>query len=434
MDVSDLIDFLDGTTTSTAAARRIASILDGMGFRAVTDSRDVPLGSDGSAGVYSRTGGSILAIAAGENRSTSDRLLILAAHTDSPGLRLKHRGAHLRDGLIRVPIEVYGSPILAGWVDRELAIVGRIVSTGPNGLEVREVTGRRPVAIIPNLAIHFNKSVNENLSYDRHEHLQVLVDPGIPATDEVSALERLFTLVAPEIDAEGILDADLAVVPAQGAVALGDQLLVSDRLDNLLGCYSNLKALQMSDRVQTTTVLAFVDHEEIGSVSAVGAAGSWIERTLRLLLPAVGIDSEEMEGVIRRSLLISNDAAHGRHPNYPEKHDGAYAPRLSGGPVIKHSAIMRYASPLMVRAWLAHIAREQGMPIQYLQNRADIPTGSTIGPAIASRLSIPSVDVGIPLLAMHSPRETISLEDVESMAALLAAVVERGIDEVSDAY
>jgi len=433
MDHSGLIEFIDDAITSTRAAERIAAILDDRGFSRVRENGAAPRPSD-TTGLYLRTGGSVIAIAPGREDPQESGVLILAAHTDSPGLRIKHRGATWSDRFIRVPVEVYGSPILAGWIDRELAIVGRIARTGPDGIVVTEIDGRRPVAIIPNLAIHYNRTVNENLSYDKHEHIQVLVDPGRNADTAESATKRLFSVVVPDIPNDDIVDADLAVVPAQGAVRVGDQMLSSDRLDNLIGCYSNLDAILSAEAIQTTTVMVWVDHEEIGSVSSVGAAGSWIENNLRRLLGAVGVPADRWDDTIRRSLLLSNDAAHGRHPNYADKHDSAYAPVPGGGPVIKQSAAMRYASSLPIRAWLATVGRTGGVPIQYLQNRADIPAGSTIGPAIASRLAIPSVDLGIPLLAMHSSRETIFLDDVRTMATLLSGVIERGIDEVSHAH
>lgn len=433
MDRTDLISFLDFATTSERAARWIATTLDRWGFTAIDDDFSAR-GAHIQKGAYIRSGGSVIAIASVPDRTRHGGVLLLAAHTDSPGLRIKHRGTQRRDGLLRVPVEVYGSPILAGWIDRELAIVGRIASTGSRGPIVTEIESRRPMAVIPNLAIHLNKTVNDSLSYDRHEHLQVLVDPGAVGGEDISPMEQLVKIVVPEIPFSAILDADLLVVPSQGAVSVGDRLLMSDRLDNLVGCYTNLDALRLADRVKSPTVFVWVDHEEIGSVSAIGAAGIWIERNLRRLVSAIGIPPEEIETTIRRSLLISNDAAHARHPNFAEKHDAAYAPILAGGPVIKQSAVMRYASPLQSRAWLANIARDRGIPVQYLQNRADIPAGSTIGPAIASRLAVPSIDIGVPLLAMHSPRETICLEDVTTTTTLLSGVIERGIDEISDAH
>lgn len=438
MNYDEFFTFLNNSWTSTRAAANISALLEAEGFRPLPSSRrgDAQTGTQTKDGqrFFLQDGGSIIAIASGRSGIGTKGLLLLGAHTDSPGLRLKQRGASRNDGLIRVPVEVYGSPILASWIDRDLAVVGRIAVATDAGTSIHEIDTRTPLATIPNVAIHLNRTVNDSASYDRHQHLPLLFGPGKRSESDLSPLEALYGIVAPNIPYDKILDAELMAVPSQSATLLGERLVCSDRLDNLVGCYSNLDAIRRCRDTETTVVLACVDHEEIGSVSATGAAGNWIERGIRRLLAATGVERDQADEIVRRSVLISNDAAHARHPNYSEKHDPAYAPLLCGGPVLKQSAVLRYASGLPARAWLTSIAKSKNLPLQYLQNRADIPAGSTIGPAIASRMAVSSVDIGVPLLAMHSARETVCLDDIDSTAALLAATIERGIDEVSDAY
>lgn len=432
MNANELLEFLREARTSTRASRYIAAALEAVGF---IDIEDAPRNDVEIDGLYIRSGGSIIALRRGTSLPDESGVLVLAAHTDSPGLHLKDRGAAWNDGIVRVPIEVYGSPILASWVDRDLAIVGRVALSTPSGTEIVEIEGCTPRASIPNVAIHYNHSINESLNYDRHEQLPVLL--GIApqgVREKMSAREYLLRSIAPEIPYDQILDVDLRVVPAQPPALLGDRLLASDRLDDLSGCYSNLDAFRRGRGTKTTAVLACVDHEEIGSVSSIGAAGSWIKRGIERLLTAHGVEQRQLDDIVRRSVVISNDAAHARHPSYGDKHDPAYAPVLGGGPVLKRSATLRYVSGLPERAWITAISREIDSPLQHLQNRADIPAGSTIGPAIASRLSAASIDIGVPLLAMHSAREMVCLDDVDATSTLIGEVLKKGIDEISDAH
>jgi aspartyl aminopeptidase len=233
---------------------------------------------------------------------------------------------------------------------------------------------------------------------------------------------------------ENILEEELFLVPATASAHVGE-LLVSPRIDNLAGCFTVLAALLSAaaeEAVSHTQMGVFFNHEEIGSATSVGAAGGLLESVLRRLVIAITGAPNDLDRVLARSILISNDAAHARHPNYADRHDPGYAPRLGGGPVLKRSAVWRYIGDIDAAGWFAGVSREAEVPLQHLQNRSDLPAGSTIGPAVATRLGIRGLDVGIPMLAMHSSRETAATGDIALMITVLTHAYTRNNDEILD--
>lgn len=426
------LQFLDTGVTSIHVARRIEQALmetggkalpsdDGPSFRGSGDRFPQP----GDMVVH-RCDGTVYALRYGTAGAARAGMVILAAHTDSPGLQLKHRAVQTGDSMVRIPVEVYGGPILATWLDRDLAIAGRVGT--PSG--VHELFIPRPLGVIPNLAIHLNREVNEKLTYNRQDHLQFLAGPfQEPQTSWL--MDTVGEYLG--IDPGDILDAELHLVSRETAAATPSGMICSPRLDNLAGCYTILEAFRQAPAAPHTQVAVWYDHEEIGSTTAFGAASAGLEQFLRR---ALGMhrngESASLEEVLPRTVLLSNDAAHARHPNYPDRHDGGYAPVLRGGPVIKKSAVRRYASELPVTTWFHQCCVTAGVPVQYLQNRSDLAAGSTIGPAVASRLAIRSADIGIPLLAMHSIRETAAWEDVQFLTAALTQTLTGDLRVVTD--
>ncbi|MFW5826655.1 MAG: M18 family aminopeptidase [Alkalispirochaeta sp.] len=439
----DIIRFLDEGVSSYHVARSVADRLRESGFRRLSlgDTWQV---TEGDA-VFLEQGGSVVALRIGSAPMVSHGMVILAAHTDSPGLQMKPHSATFADGLVQVPVEVYGAPILASWMDRELTIAGQIVVRDKLSGTVRTVliAGKRPMAVIPNLAIHLNREVNEGAVYNRQDHLKALMAPGSsdgredgqPQT-ETDARNWIYRRVAElaGVTPEEIIDTELFLVPIEPARLVGDGgLIVSPRIDNVAGTYSVVQAItHQASPVPHTQGAVFFNHEEIGSATNVGAAGALLESVLRRVVTAVTGEGATFDQVLARSLLVSNDAAHARHPNYADKHDPGYAPVLGGGPVIKKSAIWRYVGDLAAAGWFATVCEEADVPVQYLQNRSDIRAGSTIGPAVAARLGLRGLDVGIPMLAMHSARETASTVDVDYMTRALQALLVRNNDEILD--
>lgn len=430
-----LVRFLDTGVSSFHVAREVAARFEQGGFRRLRSADPWDL-APGDAFVLEE-GGSVIAGRLGGRPMAEAGAVVAAAHTDSPGLQLKPNGATVDDGMLVVPVEVYGGPILASWIDRELALAGRVVYRDGDGLVgTAYVADRRPRAVIPNLAIHLNREINEGVSYNRQDHLRAIFGP-VDGDDGPAALTTQIAELA-GVPPEALLDTELFLVPYVTAATIGDQgqLLVSPRIDNLAGCFAVMEALLASvDDAAHTRLAVFFNHEEIGSQTGVGAAGRQLEGVLRRLVgsDAGGSSDAAFERAMARSVLISNDAAHGRHPNYRDKHDPAYAPRLGGGPTVKKSAIWRYVSDLEIAGWFAALAQDSGVPLQYLQNRSDIRAGSTIGPHASTRLGLRGIDVGIPILAMHSARETAAVADVESMIRVLTAAYGRSSDEIPHA-
>lgn len=422
-ETTRFVRFLDNGVSPHHVAEGIETLLRESGSRCLSVGEEWKI-SEGDT-VHVRFGGTIIAFRSGTEPPDQKGFVIGAAHTDSPGLQIKHRSVKIVDRLLQVPVEVYGSPILATWLDRELQLVGSILVRDKSGSSSAvAIRTQQPVAIVPNLAIHLNREANERLSYNRQTELQAilpidsLVQRENDSTEDGGALFRSFVADLAGLGDEEIVDMELNLVPTHGAAVIGSgdgALIVSPRIDNLGGCYTVLDGFCNAETGPHGAVAVFYDHEEIGSTTDHGAAGGFTRRTLHRFVRGCYGDTIDFDRVLERSILVSNDCAHARHPNYADKHDAGYAPLLGGGPVVKKSAIRRYASELAGVGLFTDACNRRGIEVQYLQNRSDIPAGSTIGPAVASRLAVQSVDVGIPMLSMHSARETAAIRDISLM-------------------
>ncbi len=431
MSPSEILHFINHSLTSTHGAAEIAGILEERGSRLVHigDTWSVSPGE----GIHVRLSGTVAAFRGGTADADSASVVIGAAHTDSPGLHLKDRSVKVVDGFLQIPVEVYGGPIIATWVDRDLLVAGKIAVESVAGRRILPFSSGEPWATIPNLAIHFDREMNDSLTYNRQDHLKALIpidtDTAAGETNGINIFRRLVADAA-GIDSDTLIDMELQLVPAEPASFIGRNahIISSARIDNLAGCVALLEGFSATPESagKHSSMAIFYDHEEIGNTTAFGAAGDVTRHTLVRFLRALHGSETDVDAVISRSVLVSNDCAHGRHPNYADRHDEGYAPIIGGGPVIKKSAVRRYATELDTGAWFGEVCRRLDIPVQYLQNRSDIPAGSTIGPAVASRLMIPSVDVGIPMLAMHSIRETACIRDIESMSKVFRELYSGG--------
>jgi aspartyl aminopeptidase len=345
---------------------------------------------------------------------------LVGAHTDSPGLRVKPRAAQVADGLLRIGVEVYGGPILATFADRDLALAGRLAVRGAAGPEMRLFHIDRPLLRLPNLAIHMNREVNENgLKFNKQTELPLLLgaDGGLPPE---GVFRRLLAERA-AVAAEDILGWELAVCDTQRGAFWGadGEFLAASRLDNLGSCHAGLSALLEAGAGATTRVCALFDHEEVGSESAVGAGGSFVADVLERIATARGADGEGWRCALARSFFVSADMAHAWHPNFPAAYEPAHRVAVNGGPVIKSNANQRYATGAESAARFAMACERAGVPHQHYAHRSDLGCGSTIGPIVAARLGMPSVDVGSPMWAMHSLRESAGVLDHGWMIAAL---------------
>ena len=413
---SDLMAFLDASPTPFHAVKCMSEILTKSGFTELNESDNWTLKS-GDKHFISRNGSSIIAFSVGSAPLVTAGLRMTGAHTDSPCLMVKPQPEIAKKGYIQLGVEVYGGALLNPWFDRDLSIAGRLVYRNKQQqLKQTLVDFKRPVAVIPSLAIHLDRKANS----DRTVNAQTDLPPLLMMSDKS---ESFRALLADEFlsDGEEVLDYELCLYDTQGAAMVGitNELLASARLDNLLSCFVTTQALLQANTTNTCLMVCN-DHEEVGSVSAVGADGPFLDAVIARLSEA-----DERNSVIDKSLMISCDNAHAVHPNYPNKHDNEHGPRLNGGPVIKVNVKQRYATTSLTASLFRQLCADVDVPVQSFVSRSDTACGSTVGPITAARLGVPTLDVGIPQLAMHSCREVTGSEDAARLTDVLIAFFNR---------
>jgi aspartyl aminopeptidase len=413
---SDLMVFLDASPTPFHAVRCMSELLAKSGFTELNESDNWTL-KTGDKHFLSRNGSSIIAFTVGSTPLTTAGLRMTGAHTDSPCLMVKPQPEIAVKGYLQLGVEVYGGALLNPWFDRDLSIAGRLVYRNKRQqLKQTLVDFKRPVAIIPSLAIHLDRKANS----DRTVNAQTDLPPLLMMTDKAESFREL---LADEflLDGEEVLDYEMCLYDTQGAAMLGinNELLASARLDNLLSCFATTQALIQADATNTCLMVCN-DHEEVGSVSAVGADGPFLEAVVARLT-----ESDERNAVIDKSLMISCDNAHAVHPNYPSTHDSLHSPRLNGGPVIKVNVKQRYATTSLTASLFRQLCADVDVPVQSFVSRSDTACGSTVGPITAARLGVATLDVGIPQLAMHSCREVTGSQDAARLTDVLTAFFNR---------
>ena len=406
----NLLKFLKASPTPFHAVARMADMLDDHGFVRLRESDAWTVEEKGRYYVV-RNGSALIAFTAGTRDWSRNGIRMVGAHTDSPCLKVKPRPEILRHSFFQLGVEVYGGALLNPWFDRDLSMAGRVTLLTSSG-EVRSVLCdfKDPVAVIPSLAIHFDREANKEKSVNPQEELPPLL-LQTEAEDDVSFRDLLLDHLRqsdPAIDATEVLDFEISLYDTQppAQVGLNGDFISGARLDNLMSCYIGLVGLLESPG-NLPALLVCNDHEEVGSASASGAQGPFLEAVLTRLMPA----PEDRIRAIDRSMMVSVDDAHGIHPNYAGKYDGNHGPILNRGPVIKINAGQRYATGSETAAMFRHIARRLGVAVQDFVMRSDLACGSTIGPITAARIGVGTVDVGVPIFAMHSIRETAGARD-----------------------
>lgn len=411
----DLLAFVDAAPTPYHAVAEMAQRLESAGFTAL-DERERWSLQAGDARYVVRDGGSIVAFRLGSESVADAGFRVVGAHTDSPTLKVRPTPDVRRHGYTQVGVEPYGGVLLHSWLDRDLTLAGRVaLRTAEGGIVLRLVHIREPMLRVPSLAIHLFREIREEgLKLDPQRHVVPIVGAeAVPGVLEVIADEL-------GVDVEAILGHDLVTVDTQPAALVGDYV-AAPRMDNLASCHAGTEALRGSVRADATQVLVANDHEEVGSASAEGAAGTFLADVLRRVVVATDSDAQAFARAVVRSRLVSSDTAHAVHPNYAERHESEHRPLLGGGPVLKVNANQSYATDAGSGAWFAARCADAGVGLQHFVTRADLPCGSTIGPLTATRLGIQTVDVGNPILAMHSCREQGAAADVEPMVRALSA-------------
>ncbi|MBS1189371.1 MAG: family aminopeptidase [Rhodocyclaceae bacterium] len=418
-----LIDFIDASPSPWHAVKSAEERLLAHGFTLLAETERWQLEPGGRYFVV-RGGSSLIAFVHGREPLDQSGFRLVGAHTDSPGLRLKPKAPQASEGLVRLGVEVYGGPILATFTDRDLGLAGRVNVRTPNGFATRLLKFDRPLVRLPNLAIHMNRDVNEQgLKLNKQTELPLLF---ALARDGMEADGQFRRHLADALQAEAgdILNWEVCAYDTQKGSFWGpeQEFIASRQLDNLSSCHAALTALLASDMPAATCVCALFDHEEVGSESATGAGGSFILDVLARIAANRGVDEEGRRCAAARSFFISADMAHAWHPNFPGAYEPGHKVMVNGGPVIKTNANQRYATGADTEARFMALCEEARVPCQQYAHRTDIGCGSTIGPIVAARLGMPTVDVGSPMWAMHSIRESAGTLDQGYMIAALKAV------------
>jgi aspartyl aminopeptidase len=410
----DLLAFIHAGSSPFHAVAEGVRRLEEAGFVRLDEAGEWSLAPKGRYFIV-RGETSLCAFVMGQAPVAEAGFRLVGAHTDSPNLRLKPQAEHEREGYRRLGVETYGGVLLQTWIDRDLGISGRIVvDDGAGGQSSHLVRSDRPVARIPRVAIHLDTKANDEGIGNRQVDLVPIY--GLEdESPEFSAWLRELAGVTPEAE---ILATDLMlhVVEPPTVGGLDGSFIFAPRLDNLASCHAGLSALiaRAEDAVDATRVVVLYDHEEVGSTSMQGAAGSLISD----LLNRIG-SGEDLARAKAQSFFLSVDMAHAVHPHHPEKHDPEHKPVLNGGPVIKYNANARYATDGESAARFKRLCREAQVPVQEFVMRTDMPCGSTIGPIVASQLGIRTLDVGCAMLSMHSAREMSGAHDQSSMQRVL---------------
>jgi len=370
----------------------------------------------------------LLAFAVGSAAPAAGGFRIVGAHTDSPNLRVKPIPDVDSNGYRQLAVEVYGGALLHTWLDRDLSLAGRVTLRSDPATQVRLIDFARPLLRIPSLAIHLQRELNqEGLKLNAQQHLAPVI--GLEGSRDLTALLAAELGGERAVDAADVLAFDLMTYDFQrsAVTGAGDEFVFAPRLDNLASCHAALSALIATASASTaaTRVVVLYDHEEVGSRSAEGAGGPFLVSSLARLVAAAGdAGVQGLPRALARSMLVSADMAHAVHPNYADKHEPGHRPRIGRGPVIKLNAGGAYATDARTAGVFAGLCGRLGISPQRFVSRSDLACGSTIGPISAARVGIRTVDVGNPMLSMHSCREMAGAADVEPMIAVLRLFLE----------
>jgi aspartyl aminopeptidase len=426
----DLLDYIDASPSPWHAVATAVADLEQRGYRRLAEDEAWDL-QPGHGYYVVRDGSSLIAFRIGDGALREAGFRIVGAHTDSPGFRVKPNAAHAKGPLAALGVEIYGGPILASFADRDLTLAGRVFvrdDSRPAGVRPELVRFERPLVRLPNLAIHMNREVNrEGLKFDYQEQLPLFLaalSEELPPEQRFRALLAERAGVAPDdLRAWGLAVADTQPGAFWGA---DDEFIADSQLDNLASCHAALAALPQETADGGVALAALFDHEEVGSESYKGAAGNFLESVLAGIAAGLGLDAGGYRAALANSWLVSADMAHAYHPSWPRHHDDQHQVRVNGGPVIKINAAQRYATDELGQAFFAGLCEQVGVPCQTYIHRNDLPCGSTIGPMMATRLGLRTVDVGNPMWAMHSLRESAGAFDHGGLIRALEAFYTAG--------
>ena len=407
-----LIEFIKNSPTSYHAVDNMKKFLNSAGFECLDENEPWCLKSNN--GYYvTRNDSSIIAFIVGAKEPIETGIRLVGAHTDSPCLKIKPNPEIHKKTYCQLGVEVYGGVLLNTWFDRDLSIAGKVTfKHKDNKLAVALIDFKKPIAVIPSLAIHLNRDANNGYIVNPETGMRPILTVRHTNNEDFRDIlaEKLVSQLSltSKSDNFSVIDYDLSFYDTQppGLIGRKKDFISSARLDNLLSCFAGVQAIIRTNK-QVTSMLACYDHEEVGSTSAIGANGAFMESVLNRLFD----QAETKSRVVANSMLISTDNAHGVHPNFLDKHDENHSPIINNGLVIKVNANQRYATDSLTSSLLKNLCNDISIPTQSFVNRADMSCGSTIGPITAANIGIKTIDIGVPTFAMHSIREIAGKED-----------------------
>ncbi len=414
----ELLDFIEKSPTAWHAADNAVKMLEEAGYRRLPEERDWALRAPGKYYVV-RSGSAVIALNLPEK---ADGFLIMAAHDDSPCFRVKAAGEEKTLGLYsRLAVERYGGMLCSTWMDKPLSVAGRVAVRTEDGVEMRLVNIDRDLLMIPNLAIHMDRSANEGKNFNAN----VDMIPLLGGADGKTGLKALLA-EALDVREEDIIGHELNLYPrTPGTVwGAGNEFIAAPRLDDLQCAYGCLKGFLQAEKPKKATVLCIFDNEEVGSGTRQGAGASFLEDVLFRVWAALGRGEAQFRAALANSFMVSADNAHAVHPNHPEFADRNERPVMNGGIVIKYSASMSYTTDGFSAAVFSELCRRAEVPVQTYSNRPDLRGGSTLGHISLAHVSVPTLDIGLAQLAMHSSYETAGAKDTEYLVRAARAFYE----------
>ena len=420
--ISKLFELLEGATSQFHTVKAVKNQLEGQGFEELF-LKDKWRLKKGGKYFLEHYGSTIFAFTIGEEFTAKDGVRIAAAHGDFPGFRLKANAGMENGGYLQLNTETYGGAILSTWMDRPLSVAGRVVLKSEDVFkpEVRLVDMKRPILMIPNLAIHFNREVNKGVELRK----QVDMLPIYGTASEELSKDAFLDAIATELDVtkEDILDYELTIYNTDKAscVGLKEEFVSAPRLDDLTSVQALVDGITEGGRTSGINMMIVFDHEEVGSRSKQGAASTLLASFLEKIYLALGLEKEDMMNGFADSLMMSVDVSHAFHPNYGAKYDLTNRHVLNHGMAIKEACSQSYATDSEAIAIVQQICEKKGIPYQKFVNHSDSMGGGTIGAISSAMLPIRTVDIGVPLLAMHSSRETMGVKDYESLVDYITA-------------
>ena len=416
--VQGLFDFIKNSPSAFHTVATAAQMLENEGYIRLYEGEKWSL-TDGGKYYVVRSGSSLIAF---RTVKGANGFMISAAHSDSPSFRVKLSGEK-GGAYTRLDVEKYGGMIYYSWLDRPLSVAGRVVTSGINGVDCHLVNLDTDLCSIPSLAIHFNRGVNEGASFNPAVDLLPLY-----AISGGSIVDDIATAIGTTPDE--ILSHDLFLYNRDEGRTFGKngEFILCPRLDDLEGVYASLCGFLAADTSASIPVYAIFDNEEVGSSTKQGAASTFLYDTL------TRIAGDDYLPMLASSMMLSIDNAHALHPNRPEMSDKENAPILGGGIVVKFNANQRYTTDAVSHALFLEICRRASVPTQRYYNRGDIAGGSTLGSISNTRVSVPTVDIGFPQLAMHSATETAAVADIEPMIKAVSAFFSTSLTENKNGY